>query len=143
MQIRSAKALSDWLFQPRTLLQWLLLGTLALSLLQTKSYLSRQQPAKNQSVQLHMYVQAKPGKAEELERQYHSAYLPAIRKQKGFQSSVLLRKRDLRDHYEIDIAFESEALRAAWAQSTDHEMAWKKMEEPISQITVQGFDVLQ
>ena len=99
-------------------------------------------PSGDVSVQLHMYIQVKPGQGGEFETRYRTAYLPIVRRQKGFRSSSLLRKRDLQDQYEIDLAFDSEALRAAWASSPDHDRAWKPLGEVIGQITVQGFDVI-
>jgi heme-degrading monooxygenase HmoA len=95
---------------------------------------------KENSVQLHMYIQLKTGQAKEFENRYRTVYLPIVQRQKGFRSSRLLRKRDSQDHYEIDLAFDSEALRATWASSQDHDRAWKLMGEVIAHITVQGFD---
>jgi len=94
------------------------------------------------SAQLHMYIQVKSGQAKEFENRYRTVYLPIVQRQKGFRSSRLLRKRDSQEHYEIDLAFDSEALRATWASSQDHDRAWKPMGEVIAQITVQGFDVI-
>ena len=94
------------------------------------------------SVQLHIYIEVKPGKGPELEKLYHSAYVPAIKVQDGFLSSRLLRQYESQAKYEIDISFKTEKQRAAWAQSKEHQSAWPKVEELGAKITWQGFDQL-
>ena len=94
------------------------------------------------SVQLHIYIEAKPGKGPDLEKLYHSAYVPAIKVQDGFLSTWLLRHYDSNSKYEIDISFKTEKQRAAWAQSKEHQAAWPKVEELGAKITWQGFDQL-
>lgn len=95
-----------------------------------------------ESVQLHIYIEVKPGKGAELEKLYHSAYVPAIRVQNGFLWSRLLRHYDSNSRYEIDISFKTEKQRAAWAQSKEHQAAWPKIEAVGAKITWQGFDQL-
>ncbi len=96
----------------------------------------------DKSVQLHIYIDVKPGKGPDLEKLYHSAYLPAIKIQDGFLGSRLLRHYDSTSKYEIDISFVTEKQRSAWAQSKQHEEAWPKIEAVASRISWQGFDVL-
>ncbi len=94
------------------------------------------------SVQLHIFVEVKSGKGPELERLYHSTYVPAIKAQEGFIWSRLLRHYESESKYEIDISFNSEKQRAAWAQSKQHQAAWPKIQNVGEKITWQGFDVL-
>ena len=94
------------------------------------------------SVQLHIYIEVKPGKGPDLEKLYHSAYVPAIKVQDGFLSTRLLRHYDSNSKYEIDISFKTEKQRKAWAQSKEHQAAWPKVEELGAKITWQGFDQL-
>ncbi len=94
------------------------------------------------SVQLHIYIETKPGKGSELEKLYHSSYVPAIRVQDGFLTSRLLRHYESNSKYEIDISFRTEKQRAAWAQSKEHQAAWPKIQEVGEKITWQGLDVL-
>lgn len=105
-----------------------------------KTSLYAQHPGK--SVQLHIYIEVKPGKGPDLERLYHSSYVPAISGQNGFLSTRLLRQYDSNSNYEIDIAFRTEKQRAAWAQSKEHQSAWPKVEDLGAKITWQGFDQL-
>ena len=93
-------------------------------------------------MQLHIYIETKPGKGPELERLYHAAYVPAIKSQPGFLSSRLLRHYESTSKYEIDISFTSENQRAAWAQSKEHQAAWPKIQEVGEKISWEGFDVL-
>src|SRR5947207_1931467 len=65
------------------------------------SNLYAQSPGK--TIQLHIYIEAKPGKGPELEKTYHTAYVPAIKVQDGFLSTRLLRQYDSTSKYEIDI----------------------------------------
>jgi len=96
----------------------------------------------SKSVQLHIYIEVKPGKGPDLEKLYQSAYVPAIKVQDGFLSTRLLRHYDSNSKYEIDISFKTEKQRAAWAQSKEHQAAWPKVEELGAKITWQGFDQL-
>lgn len=105
-----------------------------------KPRLYAQTPGK--SVQLHIYIEVKPGKGPDLEKLYHSSYVPAIKVQDGFLSTRLLRHYDSNSKYEIDISFKTEKQRAAWAQSKEHQTAWPKVEELGAKITWQGFDQL-
>ena len=98
-------------------------------------------PAKK-SIQLHIYIETKPGMGKKLEKLYRDAYVPAIKVQKGFLSTRLLRHYESSTLYEIDISFETEAQRATWAVSKEHQDAWPKIEAIGAKITWQGFDVL-
>lgn len=105
-----------------------------------KPNLFAQSPDK--SVQLHIYIEVKPGKGPDLEKLYHSAYVPAIKVQDGFLSTRLLRHYESNSKYEIDISFKTEKQRATWAQSKEHQDAWPKVQELGAKITWQGFDLL-
>ena len=98
--------------------------------------------AAKKSIQLHIYIEAKPGMDKKLEKLYREAYVSAIKVQKGFLFTRLLRHYESSTSYEIDISFETEAQRAAWAVSEEHQEAWPKIEAVASKITWQGFDVL-
>jgi heme-degrading monooxygenase HmoA len=101
---------------------------------------SGKKAAAPESVQLHIYIEVKPGKGPELEKLYHSAYVPAIRVQDGFLWSRLLRHYDSSSKYEIDISFATERQRAKWAQSKEHQAAWPMVEGISAKISWQGFD---
>src|SRR5207249_1155537 len=94
------------------------------------------------SVQLHIYIEVKPGKGPRLEELYQSAYIPAIQVQDGFLWSRLLRHYNSNHRYEIDISFKTEKQRADWAHSKEHQNAWPEIEAVGEKITWQGLDVL-
>lgn len=98
--------------------------------------------AGKEAIQLHIYIEAKPGMGKKLEKLYRKAYVPAIKVQKGFLWTRLLRHYESSTRYEIDISFGTEAQRAAWAVSKEHQDAWPKIEAVSSKITWQGFDEL-
>ena len=63
--------------------------------------------AGKKSVQLHIYIEAKPGMDKKLEKLYREAYVSAIKVQKGFLLTRLLRHYESSTGYEIDISFET------------------------------------
>jgi heme-degrading monooxygenase HmoA len=125
----------------RKLLKNFCLGTAGLLLSESQSTPFLAETAEG-SVQLHIYIEVKPGKGSELEKLYHSSYVPAIKVQDGFLASRLLRHYESKSKYEIDISFRTERQRAAWAQSKEHQGAWPKIQDVGEKITWQGFDVL-
>ena len=103
-------------------------------------------------ITLHIYLRVKAGHEASLERLYKETYVPAITVQRGFQSTTLLRSfgpemtvaiQASRDwNYEIDIVFDTEKNRQAWAAGPEHTAAWPKVVELCDEITWQGFDLL-
>ena len=104
-------------------------------------------------IELHIYLTAKPGKAAEIERTYRDAYVPAITNQQGFRSATLLRPyeaataeriggRPVAYDYEINIAFDTEEQRMAWATGAEHQVCWPQMEALCATLEWQGFDVV-
>jgi heme-degrading monooxygenase HmoA len=104
-------------------------------------------------IELHIYLKAKPGQHAAIERTYREAYVPAISIQKGFRSTRLLRPypsevnqriggRAAQCDYEINIAFDTEEQRMAWATGPEHQDCWPKMEALCDSIEWEGFDVV-
>jgi heme-degrading monooxygenase HmoA len=148
MTVRQSTRLSSKLVsRRRTWLKSLSLGVAGIFLAKSTSHGVAGQTVKKvatseKSVQLHIYIEVKPGKGPTLEELYQSAYVPAIEVQEGFLWSRLLRYYDSTRNYEIDISFETEKQRTAWAQSKEHQNAWPKIEAVGEKITWQGLDVL-
>jgi heme-degrading monooxygenase HmoA len=78
-------------------------------------------------ITLHIALRLKAGRGADLEALYRDAYVPAITRQAGFRSTTLLRAANDPDHYEIDIAFDTEVQRQAWADGADHEATWPRV----------------
>ena len=93
-------------------------------------------------ITLQIYLTAKPGQGGALEDLYRRVYVPAITKQVGFRSTTLLRAYESETRYEIDITFETEAQRQAWADGADHADTWPRIVALCAEVSAQGFDVL-
>lgn len=93
-------------------------------------------------VTLHIYLLTKANRGTALEELYHRAYVPAITKQAGFQSTALLRAYESETRYEINIVFDTEAQRRAWAEGADHAETWPRIVALCDEVGAQGFDIL-
>jgi heme-degrading monooxygenase HmoA len=93
-------------------------------------------------IELHIALEPLPGSEADVEALYRAEYVPAISVQPGFLRATLLKKRDALREYEIDIAFESEALRLRWAASPEHQAAWPRLVALCGRISWTGFDTV-
>ncbi len=93
-------------------------------------------------ITLHIYLTTRPGQGGALEDLYQRVYVPAITKQEGFRSTTLVRAYESETQYEIDIAFETEAQRQAWAEGADHTATWPQIVALCADFSAQGFDIL-
>jgi len=94
-------------------------------------------------IELHIYLEPIQGKEKELELVYHNEYVPAIAIQKGFQRTILLKRRDALREYQIDITFDSEELRLKWVDSKEHQEVWPKVASLCARISWEGFDSIE
>ena len=94
-------------------------------------------------IQLHIYLEAQPGKEHALEQVYRDKYVPAIVVQDGFVSTVLLKSSAAVRRYQIDIAFAAETKRLTWVASREHQEAWPAVEAVCNSISWQGFEVVE
>ena len=93
-------------------------------------------------ITLHISLTTKPGQGADLENLYHRVYVPAIAKQAGFRSTTLLRAYDSASRYEIDITFDTEAQRQAWADGAEHAETWPRVVALCTEFSAQGFEIL-
>ena len=93
-------------------------------------------------IELHIYLESHDGKESDLESLYWNEYVPGIKVQEGFQRSTLLKKQDALRAYQINITFDSEALRLKWVDSKEHQEVWPKVADLCQQITWTGFDTV-
>jgi heme-degrading monooxygenase HmoA len=93
-------------------------------------------------VTLHITLDVRPGEGPALEALYREAYVPAITKQGGFRSTTLLRSAAETHRYEIDIVFDSEAQRVAWAGGPDHDATWPRVVALCTDFSAHGFEIL-
>ena len=92
-------------------------------------------------IELHIYLTAKPGQEQALERLYKEEFYPAVSRQPGFISSELMRKPGSSD-YVLRHTFKSEELRMKWVATPEHQKAWPRLTELSSKTSWQGFGVL-
>jgi len=87
------------------------------------------------------------------ENAYAEIFVPALRKQKGFQNVKLLRfyapaqaaeieASPTELNYQINFVFDSEASRRLWAKSADHDVAWPKLSGLTKKALWRGYDLL-
>jgi mannose-6-phosphate isomerase-like protein (cupin superfamily) len=92
-------------------------------------------PATNKGMSLQMDFIVNADKAAEFEKMYTTIYVPALKVQKGYLSSKLLRiynetasKRIQAEqttyNYQIQLFFDSEENRMLWVRSSQHNIAW-------------------
>lgn len=92
-------------------------------------------------IELHIYLDLLEDKGPELEAVYRKEFVPVISRWEGFQRATLLRKRDARSEYELDLVFSSEALRLKWADSPEHAAVWPRIANLCRRFSCVGFDV--
>ncbi len=93
-------------------------------------------------ITLHIALDVRAGQGPTLEALYREAYVPAITKQDGFRATTLLRSATEDHRYEIDIAFDTETQRVAWAGGPDHEATWPRVVALCTDFSAQGFTIL-
>lgn len=100
-----------------------------------------------------LHFQVEPARRAEFEKAVAEVFLPAISKQKGFQSFKLLRQYapevvaeiespTTEYDYQINFTFETEAARRVWATSADHDVAWPKLSSIAQKFFWRGYDLL-
>jgi len=92
-------------------------------------------------VELHIYLNAKTGQEAELERVYRDVFYPAVSRQKGFRSSLLMRKLKTGE-FTVRLSFDTEELRLKWVASDDHQKAFPALNATSAKTTWQGFGVV-
>ena len=91
-------------------------------------------------IELHIYLEPHDGKEQALESLYFEEYVPGIKTQEGFLRTTLLKNRDALREYQINITFDSEALRLKWVDSKEHTEVWPKIAAMCQRISWAGFD---
>ena len=94
-------------------------------------------------IELHIYLEPHDGKEGELESLYWKEYVSGIKNQQGFQRTTLLKRRDALREYQVDITFDSEALRLKWVDSKEHTEIWPKMAALCQRVSWSGFDTVE
>ena len=93
-------------------------------------------------IELHIYLESHDGKEKDLEDLYLREYVTGIKIQEGFRRTTLLKKRDALREYQINIEFDSEALRLKWVNSKEHTEIWPKVTALCQRVFWAGFDTV-
>jgi heme-degrading monooxygenase HmoA len=94
-------------------------------------------------ITLQIYLTAYEGKEKELENAYLNFFRPAIKKQEGYKNIVMLKDDSQMRTYELNLFFETEALRQKWVASDDHQAAWPKIAACCSNASWYLFTVIE
>jgi mannose-6-phosphate isomerase-like protein (cupin superfamily) len=103
-------------------------------------------------MKLQMFFEVDPAKGTAFEQDYLNSYVPALRKQKGYLGSKLLRmfpadvqKRigasPTKFNYEVELIFDSEVNRLAWTKTKEHDQAWPQAISFVNSYEWKGYDV--
>ena len=101
---------------------------------------------------LQIYFDVSPEKADEFQRMYANAYVPALRKQKGYQGSKLLRlfppeivreieAAETEFNFQMELMFDTEENRRLWAASDEHTRVWPMAQGLAHKVAWRGYDI--
>ena len=92
-------------------------------------------------VELHIWMTAKDGHAEALEKTFAEEFYPAVSSMPGFRSALLMRKPST-DEFTVRLSFDTEEQRMAWVASDEHQLAWPALESHSRKTGYDGFAVV-
>lgn len=103
-------------------------------------------------MKLQMFFEVEPEKGTAFEQDYLNSYVPALRKQKGYLGSKLLRMFpvDVQKkigasptvfNYEMELIFDSEVNRQIWTKTKEHDQAWPQAISFVKSYEWKGYDV--
>ena len=93
-------------------------------------------------IQLEVKLELKPEKEQEFLDIFRDQFAPAMSKQSGFVRVSLLKQRENKSRYQIEIVFESEEKRCAWVKTKEHEDTWPKLAALIKEYFTEGYDYI-
>jgi heme-degrading monooxygenase HmoA len=92
-------------------------------------------------MELHIWLTAKPGQEAAFEKTFREVFYPAVSRQKGFRSALLMRKPNTRE-YTVRLSFDTEDQRVDWVKSDDHQIAWPALSGHCEEPKWDGFAVV-
>lgn len=102
---------------------------------------------------LQIYFKVSKERAIDFEEMYAKSYVPAMRKQKGYLHSNLLRifpnkiAKEIEAtatefNYQMELVFDTEANRRKWVDSKEHAKAWPEASGMAEKFAWRAFDVV-
>lgn len=92
-------------------------------------------------MELHIWMTAKEGQADELEKTFQEVFYPAVSSMPGFRNALLMRKPDSRE-FTVRLSFDTEEQRMAWVASDPHQVAWPALSSHCTKTDFDGFAVI-
>ncbi len=101
---------------------------------------------------LQIYFEVPTEKEDDFEKMYVESYVPALRKQKGYLGSKLLRlypqnvaeeieAAHTEFNYQMELMFDTEENRRLWVASEAHSVVWPLAEGMVRGAAWRGFDI--
>ena len=92
-------------------------------------------------VELHIWMTAKSGQAEALQRTFSQEFYPAVSSMPGFRNALLMRKPGT-DEFTVRLSFDTEEQRMEWVASDKHQKAWPALSSHSQKTDYDGFAVV-
>jgi heme-degrading monooxygenase HmoA len=92
-------------------------------------------------MELHIWMTAKSGRAEQLETTFAEVFYPAVSSMPGFRSALLMRKPGTSE-FTLRLSFDTEEQRVEWVASDKHQQAWPALSAHSRETRYDGFAVV-
>lgn len=92
-------------------------------------------------MELHIWLTAKPGQEEAMEKTFKEVFYPAVSARAGFRSALMMRKPGTSE-YTVRLSFDTEELRVEWVASDAHQKAWPALEAHAAKASYDGFAII-
>ena len=92
-------------------------------------------------VELHIWLTAKSGQSDALQKTFAEVFYPAVSSMAGFRSALLMRK-PATDEFTVRLSFDTEEQRMEWVASDKHQRAWPALEAHSQKTEYDGFAVI-
>ena len=92
-------------------------------------------------VELHIWMTAKSGHADTLEKTFVDVFYPAVSSMPGFRGALLMRKPGT-DEFTVRLSFDTEEQRLQWVASDKHQQAWPALSSHSMKTDYDGFAVI-
>lgn len=92
-------------------------------------------------MELHIWMTAKSGQAEQLETTFAEVFYPAVSSMPGFRSALLMRK-PATSEFTLRLSFDTEEQRMEWVASDQHQRAWPALSAHSQRTRYDGFAVV-
>lgn len=91
---------------------------------------------------LHVNLELKRGRQQELEKTYLETFRPAVCQQEGFRAVALLRPKNPANAYVLSIVFDDLSLQQKWVATDIHQQVWPQMESNFERYDVRYYDAI-